>query len=269
MSIVISSALVVANTSDGLSLNHPVIGWHNVVTATNIASDATQANYPASNLANPATNLQWRADNMALQYLTITTNEIDPIDYVAVAGHNWSSAAIAVSIEGFISSVWTTIVEAVILPNDGPALFRFTAQSLSKVRIKLAAGSAMPRAAVVYCGKLLVIERKVYVGHTPLPHARKFSIANGRSESGNFLGRIVLGESRESTVPLSLITPAWYRANMDKFLAVADETPFFFAWRPQAYPREVGYGWLIDDPMPTPTGPSNLIAFDLKVGGVA
>jgi hypothetical protein len=269
MSLVISSAVVLADVADGLSLDHPVIGWHTVVTSTTIVADTTADGYPASNLANPATHLEWHAADMTAQYLTITTNEVDEIDYVAVAKHNFSTAEITVSIEGFISSVWTEIVDQVLLPDDGPALFRFTAQSLSHVRIRLQAGSAIPRAAVVYAGKLLVVERKVYVGHTPLPHARKHAIANNRSESGNFLGRIVLGESRESTIPLSLISPDWYRENMDPFLAVADETPFFFAWRPQTYPREIGYGWLADDPMPTPTGPSNLIAFDLKVSGVA
>lgn len=266
--IVISSAVVLADVADALSLDHPIIGWRNVVTAATIAADAAAANFPASNLANPATHLEWRGASAVLQYLTITTNEVDPIDYVAIARHNFFSAEISVSIEGFIASVWTEIVQPVMLPDDGPALFRFTAQSLSQVRIKLASGSDIPRAAVVYCGKLLVVERRIYVGHTPMPHARKSNIANGRSEAGNFLGRIVLGSWRESTVPLSLISPAWYRANMDPFLAVAKDTPFFFGWRPQSYPREVGYGWLTDDPMPTPDGTSHLLAFDLHVGGV-
>jgi len=266
--IVISSALVLADAADGLSLDHPVIGWHNIVTATNIVAGTSDANYPASNLANPATHLEWRGANTTQQYLTITTGYADPIDYVAVAKHNFASAAITVSIEGFISGVWTEIVGEVMLPDDGPALFRFTAQILSQVRIRLQSGSDIPRAAVVYAGKLLVVERKIYVGHTPLPHARKASIVNNRSETGNFLGRIVLGAWRESTVPLSLITPAWYRSTMDPFLAVAKNTPFFFGWRPETYPLEVGYGFLMDEPMPTPTGPSNLIAFDLKVGGV-
>lgn len=268
MSIHISSAVSLADAGDGLSLDHPIIGYHNVVTASTIVAAAEAANYPASNLANPATHLEWRGTTTDAQYLTITTNEVDAIDYVAVARHNWATAGIAVSVEGYIASVWTNIVDEFIPPDDGPLLCRFDAQSLSQVRIKLAAGSVIPRAAVVYCGKLLVIERKVYVGHTPLPHARKFSVANGMSESGNFLGRIVLGETRETVIPLSLITPAWYRAKMDPFLSGAGEAPFFFGWRPQTYPREVGYGWLLENPMPTPVGPSNLIAFDLKVGGV-
>lgn len=268
MTLVISSAVVLAAAVDGLSLDHPVIGWHNVVTAAGIVADTEAANYPASNLANPATHLEWRAADTTEQYLTITTDEIDPIDYVAIAGHNLFSAEIPVSIEGYIGAVWTEIVEETMLGDDGPAMFRLEGQSLSQIRIRLQAGVEAARIAVVYCGKSLVIERKIYVGHTPLTDARVASIVNGRSESGKFLGRIVLGETSESAIPLSLITPAWFRSNMRPFLTAAVEAPFFFAWRPQSYPLEVGYGWLLEDPKPAPVGPSNLIAFDLKVGGV-
>lgn len=271
MSIVISSALVLADVADGLSLDHPVIGYHTVVTSSTIVADTEDANHPASNLANPATHLEWWAADSTEQYLTITTNYIDEIDYVAVARHNWASGEIPVSIGYFDTNsppVWIELVEEVMLSDDGPAIFRFTPQSRAIVKIRLGSGSSDARAAVIYVGKLLVLERRIYVGHTPMPHARRVTVANGRSESGNFLGRIVLGEGRETTVPLSLISPAWYRTYMDPFLALSDETPFFFAWRPETYAAEVGYGWLTEDPMPVPTGPSNLIAFDLKVSGV-
>jgi hypothetical protein len=124
--------------------------------------------------------------------------------------HNFASAEIPVSIEGFIDGVWTEIVEEVMLPDDGPALFRFTAQSLSRYPIRMQAGTDEPRAAVVYVGKLLVIERKVYAGHMPMTDGIKVSRRQRSKRGGNFLGRIVLGEWRETTIPLSLISPAWF-----------------------------------------------------------
>jgi hypothetical protein len=272
MSLVISSALVVADTSDGLSLNHPVIGWHNVVTSTTIEADNEEPNFPASNLANPATHLEWRSDVDTEQYITVTTNYVDEIDYVGIAGHNFSSEEIPVSVGYFDTSsppVWVELVEEVMLPDDGPVILRFAAQSKSIVKIKLGAGSGNPIAAVVYVGKLLVVERKIYVGHTPLPDGIKSSVVNGRSESGKFLGRIELGEWRESTIPLSLVSPDWFRTYMRPFLRNGKNLPFFFAWRPEDYPFETGFGWLTEDPAPAPVGPSNLIAFDMKVSGVA
>ncbi|MFZ5736306.1 MAG: hypothetical protein ACOY6K_05425 [Pseudomonadota bacterium] len=268
--LVISSNLVIADASDGLSLDHPVIGWRNVVTIAGVTADSELPAYPATNLANPATNLRWQAADIGEHFVVITTNEVDAIDYVAVAKHNFATAEIPVSIEGFIDGEWVQIVDEVMLPDDGPALFRFVAQSLSQVRIRMQEGIAAPRAAVVYCGKLLVLERKIWVGHTPMPHGRRVSIVNNVSETGEYLGAVVLGAWRETSVPLSLISPAWYRAKMDAFLAAAvTRTPFFFAWRPQSYPREVGYGWLMEEPKPAPVGPSNLLALDLKISGVA
>mgnify|MGYP000417419588 FL=1 len=120
-------------------------------------------------------------------------------------------------------------------------------------------------------GDLLVMERRIYSGHTPISQARKTVVSNNRSESGKFLGRIVTGESRETTASFRLFTPEWTRAHMPAFLLAAEERPFFFVWRPATYPNEVGYVWLVDDPMPTPqdAGSGNLTAFDLKLGGVA
>lgn len=271
MSLVISSAVVLSQAADGLSLNHPVIGWHNVVTSSTIVATNEDANYPASNLANPATHLEWRSDDDAEQYITVTTNYIDEIDYVGIAGHNYSSGEIPISVGYFDTSsppVWVELVEEVMLPDDGPVILRFTAQSRATVEIKLGAGSENPRAAVVYVGKLLVIERKIYVGHTPLPDGIKSSVVNGRSESGKFLGRIQIAEWRESTIPLSLVSPDWFRAYMRPFLREGKNLPFFFAWRPEDYPFETGFALLMEDPAPVPTGPSNLIAFDMKVSGV-
>lgn len=274
MPIVISDSFVLTQDDEAypVTLDHPVIGYHNVVTSSSIEADTEDANHPATDLANPATHLYWMANDLTEQYITVTTNYVDEIDYVGIAGHNFSSAEVPVSIGYFDASsppVWFELVEEQMLSSDDPIIFRFTAQSLATIKIRLGVASQAARAAVVYVGKLLTLERKIYVGHTPMPHGRKNDILSGVSETGNFLGRNVLGSWRESTIPLSLISPGWYREFMDTFLEAADEIPFFFAWRPETYPAEVGYGWLTEDPMPTPQGPSNRIAFDLKVRGIA
>jgi hypothetical protein len=257
--------------------DNAVIGWHNIVTAGTIAATSTLTGFPAANMANPATFLRWKAaafnsppDSPPVdEHVTITTGTVEPIDYVAIAGHNLGSSQTPVSIEGLISGNWEQIVQDVILPDDGPALFRFVPQTLSQIRIRLQDGNAPAQIAVVYCGLLLVMERGLYDGHTPLTYARRVEVTNGRSERGQFLGRIVTGESLASAAAFTLLTPAWFRSSMDPFLIAAKERPFFFAWRPQTYPREVGYAWLTNDPMPVNTPPSKLIAIELQMGGLA
>jgi hypothetical protein len=235
-----------------------------------VVADTENADFPASNLANPATHLVWLAspDSPAAdEYLTVTTSYADDLDYVGIARHNLGSANIPVSIEGFAGS-WEEIVEETILPDDGPALFRFDPAVYSQVRVRLQPGDAAATIAVLYVGKLLVMERRIYVGHTPLDHARKTRVVNARSESGNYLGSIVLSQFAESSAAFQLINPAWYRANLDPFLTQGKGTTFFFAWRPTSYPHEVGYAWLTNDPMPKPVTPSHLIEVELQMGGI-
>lgn len=267
--MIINNALIL-DAVENSGPDYPLVGWKNLATAGSIATDTALANYPASNLANPATYLQWKAADQSDQHITVTLDGVTATDFVGIAKHNFGSAQIPVSIEGYISGTWTLLAGPLIPADDTPLLFRYTPQALPQVRIRLQPGNAAANAAVIYVGKLLIVERKIYFGHTPLPHARKSTISNGASESGNFLGRIVLGSWRETTAHFERITPAWYRANMDAFFATVKETPFFFAWRPQSYPAEVGYGWLIDDPMPTPDDQNdNLLMFDLHLGGIA
>ena len=65
----------------------------------------------------------------------------------------------------------------------------------------------------------------------PINYGRRTTIVDGMSESGNFLGRIVLGEHRQSTAEFEWFTPDFYRSDIDEFLEAAQEFPFFWAWR--------------------------------------
>lgn len=246
----------------------PALGYRNVVTPSTIVADTQDVNFPASNLANPATNLEWRAADDSEQYLTVTISDPEDIDYVGIARHNFGSAEIAVSIEEFVGGDWQELVEDIMPADDSPLMFRFVPHSCAQIRIRMREGIAPPRAAVVYVGKLLDLERRIWVGHTPLPHARKLNLVSGISESGNFLGSILLGESRSTTVSLSLLSPEWRRANLEPFIKTRP-APFFFAWRPQSYPREVGYCWITNDPMPVPVAPANLLSEDWSITGIA
>lgn len=163
---------------------------------------------------------------------------------------------------------WAELVEESVPADDGPLLLQFVAQPLVAVRLRMATGDAAPEAAVMYVGKLLQMARKLYQGHSPIKHARKTKAVNGRSESGNFLGRIVTTEWNESSAAFSLLTPEWYRSDLDAFLAEGKDLPFFFAWRPSSYPAEVGYAFLTNDPTPVNASPHGLIAIELAMSGV-
>jgi hypothetical protein len=93
-------------------------------------------------------------------------------------------------------------------------------------------------------------------------------ITNARSESGNFLGRIVINEMTETSVSMQNLTPDWYRSQLDPFIRASKETPFFFAWRPGDYPNEVGYAWITDDPQPSNQRSNGMMQIDFQMRGI-
>lgn len=274
--IVLSNNLVLSAT-ETTNVNNPVIGYRNIVTPSNVTSSTAATGFPASNLGNPATHLKWQGGvNTGDEYITITTNTLDDIDYIAVAKHNFGSGQNPLSVDlnvagdspdvGFVE-----VVQETMLSDDSPVLFRFTAQPGTQIRLRIQPGILVPEAAVVYVGKLLEMERsiKIDVDHTPINMGRVSKVVNGKSTSGNFLGRIMLGEFRESTADFDHITPDWYRSDFDPFVVASQEDPFFFAWNPTEYPLEVGYVWCVSDPMPDVHPVTRRIAVQLKMQGVA
>lgn len=267
--IVISSSLVLSPPSSDFNADSPVVGYKNRVSSSNIAATSEASGYPATNLANPATFLGWRATSTATQYLTCTlTSNAEDVDYVGIAGHNFGTAGATVSIEANSGSGYVEVVAGIIPVDDRPLMFLFPASNYIGVRAKVLTPSTAPRAAVMYVGKYLQLQRRIYVGHVPMPYGRQRTVVVGRSESGNFMGRVVTGGQVSTSVSLQNLTPSWYRTYMDPFVRNCETLPFFFAWRPSTYPREVGYAWLTNDPMPKNQRQNGMMQVDLQMSGI-
>lgn len=268
----ISDSLVLSEDDPDLHPNQPVIGWQNVVLAENVSSETEDDDHPVSNVANPATHLYWVGDDPPTdgEVVTVETGTADDVDYIALARHNFGTAGISVTVEAQEESggSWTELFSESVPADDSPILYRFDPQPLFALRFLLSEGSEHPRIAVIYCGKLTILQRRIYVGHTPITMGRSTRVANNRSESGEFLGRVILSETVESGVSLQNLTPSWYRENMEPFLKEAQETPFFFAWRPSTYPKEIGYCWLTNDPQPENQRANGMMSVSLDMSGV-
>lgn len=263
-----------------LSLDHPIVGWDSELSG--VIASSFDANFPASNLLNPATHLKWKAGAQSSPpdsyfYLTGTFLVTD-IDYVAIARHNLASIGCQISV-GYFDALsppnFVQLIPDTMLADDGPALFRFTTQQLNNIALRLTTFDTsspplalVPEIAVLYVGKLLVMPRKVYQGLTPINYARIAKVTNGKSEAGQFLGRIVLQEFVKDTIPLSLIDPGYYLDHIDAFMEASKETPFFFAWRPQSHPDGLGYCHMTNDPMPVNEAPHGLVAMQWEMTGI-
>lgn len=271
--IVFSSSLVTAAQSNpAIDLNAPIFGYRSYVTTTTVAATDAATGYPATNLANVSTAEFWKALNATgTKYLTVTPVVASSLDYIAVAGHNFGSAQIAVRVEARTTSTgaWTVIVAEFMPTNDNALILRFTETVYHSIRLRLAAGSAPAQAAVLYTGLLLVSQRRAYVGVAPITLNRRKQSVTGRSEAGNFLGRIETGSTLQTSLALNYLTPDWYRANMDPFIDAASSTPFFFGWRPQDYPNECAFCWLTGDPTPENQMSNGMMQVTLEMQGAA
>ncbi len=276
MSVVISSSLVLTEVDSGggvINANNPIIGYENLLSVAEITTTTAATDYPATNMENVSTYLRWQgvvSSPTQDEYVTITFDEDQSIDYIGLAKHNFFTAQIPVSIEILDTSVspntWTEVIADSIPSSDGPLIFRFTEQVVSSIRIRMQPGSAAPYIGVLYVGKLLVLQRRIYVGHTPIVYGVTTKATNGMSESGNFLGRIVLNRMTSTKINMANLTPSWYRTYLDPFVVNSQENPFFFAWRPSDYPTEVGFAWVTNDPQPKNQLPNGMmdISFDLN-----
>jgi hypothetical protein len=274
MAIVITRGVVLAASLDEIGENAPILGWQNLVSLSAVAASYQDANYPASNLANPSTAQFWKSTSAATQYLTFDLTGLDPVDYVGIARHNLGSGTVAVSVEMVDpndAGLWLEVASSVLLPDDGPAILRFAEIFPTQLRLKLQPSATIPRVAVVYVGKLLVLQRGIQPGHVPLPFAASDEIVTGQAESGDFLGRIVTRQSLTTSVSILGLDYDWFHQHMASFVKKARTTPFFFAWMPEAYPHEVGYAWINNDVRPeTQLVQSGIVvAINLELGAVA
>ena len=272
MTTVISSSLVISGSVSGADINsnNPIIGYQNHVTQANVsATSEADASHPASHLANVSTFLRWEAAVVTEQFLTVVLDTPDDIDYLAVARHNFGSNINVVSVEGLNDDDWFELVGETLLPDDSAVIFRFTPQPLLAIRLRIQAGAVPAFAAVMYVGKLLILVRRIYVGHTPVIYGRSQSLANHMSISGEFLGRIVLSEKIGTDVELKNLTPGWYRTYFEPFALAAREIPFFFGWRPGTYPYESGFVWLTGDPKPSNQLPNGMMQVSITMAGIS
>jgi len=237
----------------------PIIFWENVVTETNVYAESDQ-NFPASNVANPSTALKWRHDltdspASAVEYFSIDVSQTTTINYVAIAGHNFATAGIAVGLEiaSFNSPVGSaeSIFEPQIPTDDGPIIFVFTSREAEGVNIIFVPTATPAEMAVVYVGAYTEMEEGIQADHSPLPLSRISDFVNGMSESGQFLGRITLSSQLESAATFANLSKDWVREELQPFLEFAEENPFFYAWSPDTYPDETAFAWLSSDPVPT------------------
>ena len=239
----------------------PIIFWDNLVSTANVQAES-DADYPATNVANPSTALKWRHDGdtgspaSAIEYflIDITRSGTDTINYVAIAGHNGNATGTAIGLE---AQEWNSpiagalsLFEPQIPGDDSPLIFMFSPRELEGLRLVWVPTAEPLEMAVIYVGTYTVMDEGIQADHSPLAIANSYEVQSGRSENGQFLGRIVTSHMYSSTANFANIDEAWVRSDLVPFLNFAAENPFFYMWSPLSYPDDTNFAWLENDPQP-------------------
>lgn len=278
MSIVISDNVTLSEDEEnaGVNANNPRIGYHNIITSTNISSDEADASYPLFNLTNPATYLRWRGESDGEQSIVINLGSSETVNYFGLAAHNLGSigATIVLQKSEFVGSpateTWTDISTERMLANDNAFVEEFENVTANKYRLLITPqnGSDPPEIGILYVGRILRMQRRIYVGHQPITLSRRTIVSSGRSESGQFLGRVRRSQYLETTANFRHLTPTWVRNYFEPFMQSAETVPFFWAGRPGDYPDEVAFCWLTEDPKPTNQLANGFMSVDISIQGV-
>jgi hypothetical protein len=268
--IIISRNLVLSDQYAEVDPNAPRIGYRTLATFGNVVADSENILYPVSNLTNVATSSFWRSESAGVQYVYVTPGLNSGVDYIGFANHNLGSAGISYQVEGSDDgSVWTPISDEVIPGDDTPHVQLFVRVTYGAYRVKFTPStSVVPQIAIMYLGRILSLPRNIYVGHIPITMGRETSMVNNKTENGQFLGRIIRRQYLQTTVKMQNISPSWVRTYLLPFMDAAEATPFFWSWRPQRYPREVGYCWTTDDIHPENQRNNGMMSFSMKIQGI-
>lgn len=248
-----------------ISENAGRLCFDNIVTSATISATSELSGFPATNMANPATAFGWEAEDTTDQTITVTNSSRRPVDYIGLARHNLGQAGLELRIR--FDGV--TVLDYTPVSDTQALLYLFQEATPATVQIDLRGITNAAKIAVVYVGKSLMLERNIYVGHTPVNYGRDRSFVNGVSQSGEYLGQVVTNETLSTSVDLQNLTALWYRQNLDAYFAANPRPPCFWAWRPQSYPAEVGYCWVEGNPRPVNQRSNGMMQVSWNFRGIA
>lgn len=255
---------------------NPIIGYQSILTTENVSADSDPDATPVVNLVNEQTHQYWESESLSTQYIYFENTGLDPIDYIAIARHNFGSGQITYQLQATVGNspeAWIDITDDFIPENDNAIIHFFNESMHPRYRLKLVpyggSPSYEPRIAHIKLGQVLVLPQSIYVGHSPVTLNRKTDIVTNTSENGQFLGRVQKRQYLTTSVDMTHIEPGYYREYIDPFAEHAITGAFFFAWRPAQYPEEVGYGWTGGDISPENQMPNGMMQFSFSMKAVS
>lgn len=245
----------------------PVLAYANPAFDGSFSATNAATGFPALAARSYATYEGWRPTSADAD-LTISLDGAETIDYMAAV---CIGAAADTTIRPWLTTDGSTYVaqSAAQDADEGAILWLLdSVASVDAVRFQVVNGNiAGFRLAVVMAGQRTELERRIYVGHSPITRSRQVETTSNRSESGQFLGRIVRRTSLATSVSMGNLTPAFVRNTLDPAFVAMQQQPAFWAWRPEAaFATEVAYAWMQGDPQVVNQRPNGMMQISFELG---
>lgn len=268
MAVVISSALVLNESTLSYPLSHTRIGYRDFVKDATVSGTSAATGTALSMVQTDFTYERYQPITVPAN-VAFDLGSVESVNYVGIAAHTIGSTGNAVEVQTSPDGVgsWSTVIDSNPANNDALMLL-FETKNKRYWRIRVSGGTT-PQIGVVYIGLTLDMMRPIYVGHRPITLNRTVTKRGARSDSGQFLGNTVVRLGQSTSFNWTNIKPDWYRNNFDAFAKHAESLPFFIAWRPVKYPNEVGFVESTNPVQPENTGRPNLMSVSMSVRGFA
>ena len=199
--------------------NNPVIGWKNIAQNFTATATSSKAGFSPAAALTYASYEGWSPSSTSgTLSLTITGN----VNYIGVHFIGSGTGTIEYVTGGSTISSGT-------FSASGAVLFLFNVNPLTTVRIIVSSFTGY--VANVMFGEYTELQRKIYVGHSPINYSRNVERVQGLSESGQFLGHIIRRRTKSTRVEVNNLTPDYFRTVLDPFFEAAAEQPHYWSYR--------------------------------------
>lgn len=202
--------------------NKPIMAVSNILSSATMSSSGAASGFSATAARTYQTYEGWRP-SLSTGTLTATKSPSAAADYVGIFVVSPDPfATITIAINGAtIGSVSSAA---------GAMLWLFDEVVISSLVITVS-GLGTGYIANVMAGMRTELQRKIYVGHTPITFGRSTTKVSGVSERGQYLGTILRRRTLGTSVSMNNITPEYYRQTIDPAFVLLETQPMYFSWR--------------------------------------
>lgn len=270
MSVYISNDLYLQTLATQSAINRPIIGWHSVVRPQDISVSGLGTSGAGAEgveaMWSPDTYTFWRStlfhsSSESNVFINISNPQALAVNYIGIAGHNFADGGagpLAFQMQhSSDGSTWTSTTDLAVAPSGNPVLIHFNQVQAQYHRLRISVPAmtfgqtAQVQIAHLRMGRMLRLQRKMYVGVTPFTLDKRVVRINSTSASGKYLGGRIESIHNLYAINQENNDPVWVRAHIVPFLDHAEligsndsygpAGTFFAAWRPESYPNEVLY----------------------------